>query len=159
MSFSVSFVRQNTGIFTVEKHTIDLNRDTTNETKKKTFRKIVYSSVRNGEKKEPSFVWSKSYSGSENMMHTQIQSNYYFLTGSSIDIYNISPKSLWKKRQQQQQNITLKQTLFILSALLCFESSFILCRFFPLASLSLVRVCVRGFSNELANIIYWFIHV
>lgn len=88
------------------------------------------------------------------MMHTQIQSNYYFLTGSSIDIYNISPKSLWKKRQQQQQNITLKQTLFILSALLCFESSFILCRFSPLASLSLVRVCVRGFSNEPANIIY-----
>lgn len=39
MSFSVSFVRQNTGIFTVEKHTIDLNRDTTNETKKKYFPK------------------------------------------------------------------------------------------------------------------------
>lgn len=76
------------------------------------------------------------------MMHTQIQSNYYFLTGSSIDIYNISPKSLWKKRQQQQQNITLKQTLFILSALLCFESSFILCRFFPLASHSFE--CVFG---------------
>lgn len=39
MSFSVSFVRQNTGIFTVEKHTIDLNRDTMNETKKKYFPK------------------------------------------------------------------------------------------------------------------------
>lgn len=42
MSFSVSFVRQNTGIFTVEKHTIDLNRDTTNETKKKILSERLY---------------------------------------------------------------------------------------------------------------------